>query len=105
MVLTRGQDGINTAHLYNFSTGLLASLLGDKSERPVVDKTGLTGHYNLEFREPAQMSAPSTDPNGSRDEPMPAMADVLKGVGLKLESAKEPVEKLVVDRMEKPTEN
>jgi uncharacterized protein (TIGR03435 family) len=103
-VMGPGADG--ATHMYNFSMGLLCALLSEKSERPVVDKTGLTGHYSIDIREPARMAAPSATPNGpSEDDRMPAVADVLKSVGLELKPAKEQVEWLVIDHMEKPTAN
>lgn len=54
-----GQSGADGAtHMYNFSMGLLAALLTEKSDRTVLDKTGLTGHYSIDIREPARMAAP-----------------------------------------------
>ena len=101
-----GQMPDGATHFSNFTMGLLAALLTTKSERPVVDKTGLTGRYTLNVREPQQMAAPSAASNGdSEDEARPAVADVLKPAGLELKSAKEEVEFLVIDHIEKPTEN
>ncbi|HEY4355297.1 MAG TPA: TIGR03435 family protein [Acidobacteriaceae bacterium] len=95
-----------SAHLYNFTMGLLASLLTTQSDRPIKDKTGLTGRYDMFIRKPARMAAPSADLNGTHDENADAsMSEVLKGLGLKLEPAKEEVETLVIDQMERPTEN
>lgn len=101
-----GQNPDGATHFSNFTMGLLAGLLTTKSDRPVLDKTGLTGRYSLDVHEPQQMAAPSATSNGeSEDERRPAVADALKSVGLELKSAKEPVEYLVIDYIEKPTEN
>ena len=103
-VMGRGADG--ATHFSNFSMGLLAALLTSKSDRPVLDKTGLTGRYTLDVNEPQQMAAPSASSNGeSEDERRPVVSDALKSVGLELKSAKEPVEFLVIDHVERPTEN
>lgn len=103
-VMGPGADG--ATHMYNFSMDLLCALLSEKSERPVVNKTGLTAHYSIDIREPAHMAAPSATPNGpTEDDRMPAVADVLKNVGLELKPAKEQVEWLVIDHIEKPTAN
>jgi uncharacterized protein (TIGR03435 family) len=100
----QGTDG--STHFSNFTMGLLAALLTSKSERPVLDKTGLTGRYTLDVHEPQQMAAPSAASNGEgEDERRPAVADALKPAGLELKSAKEEVEYLVIDHVEKPTEN
>jgi len=103
-VMQQGADG--ATHMYNLSMNLLAALLTSKSDRTVLDKTGLTGRYSFDIREPQQMAAPSTDPNGSSEEERrPAVADALKAVGLELKPAKEQVEMLVIDHVEKPTDN
>lgn len=101
-----GQNPEGATHFSNFTMGLLAALLTSKSDRPVLDRTGLTGRYTLDVHEPQQMAAPSAASNGdSEDEHRPAVADALKSVGLELKSAKEPVEFLVIDHIEKPTDN
>jgi uncharacterized protein (TIGR03435 family) len=76
-----GADG--ATHMYNFSMGLLAALLTSKSDRTVLDKTGLAGHYSIDIHEPAQMAAPSAGQDGpTEDDRRPAVADALKSVGL-----------------------
>jgi uncharacterized protein (TIGR03435 family) len=103
-VMGQGADG--ATHMYNMSMGLLAALLTSKSDRTVLDKTGLSGRYSIDIREPAQMAAPSAGQNGpTEDEQRPAVADALKNVGLELKPAKEQVEKLVIDHVEKPSSN
>jgi uncharacterized protein (TIGR03435 family) len=103
-IMGQGADG--ATHMYNFSMGLLAALLTEKSDRTVLDKTGLAGRYSIDIREPAQMAAPSAGQNGpTEDEQRPAVADALKSVGLELKPAKEQVEKLVIDHVEKPSPN
>jgi uncharacterized protein (TIGR03435 family) len=78
----------------------LKFLLAKETGRPVVDKTGLTGKYDfvLEYT-PADHAA--TDESG-RPSIFTALEEQL---GLKLVATKQPVEVLVVDSMEKPTEN
>jgi uncharacterized protein (TIGR03435 family) len=101
-----GQNPDGATHFSNFTMGLLAGLLTSKSDRPVLDKTGLTGRYTLDVHEPQQMAAPSASSNGeSEDERRPAVADALKSAGLELKSSRQPVEYLVIDHIEKPTEN
>jgi uncharacterized protein (TIGR03435 family) len=78
--------------------------------RTVVDQTGLTGNYDLMLRwmpDEAQMAQLQPDA------PKPTVADsgpsifaaLQEQLGLKLESAKGPVEALVIDHIERPTEN
>ena len=77
--------------------------------RPVMDKTGFTGEFdiNLNYTDDAPGKSPD-DPGGSR---LPSEANLslvfaaMQHLGLKLEPAKGPVEVLVVDHAERPTAN
>jgi len=78
--------------------------------RTVVDKTGLTGKYDITL-EWGQDEAPAVQTTS--DSPLPP-ADVQgptiftalqEQLGLKLDSRKGPVEVIVIDRAEKPSEN
>lgn len=103
-VMTQGAGG--ATHMYNMSMSLLAALLTSKSDRTVLDKTGLGGRYSIDILEPAQMAAPSAGQNGpSEEDQRPAVADSLKSVGLELKPAKDQVERLVIDHIEKPSPN
>jgi uncharacterized protein (TIGR03435 family) len=92
-VVVPGPDG---PRLYNFTMGTLASALSENNGLPVVDKTGLTGRYNIALPRPAADYA--NDPEGQR-------LDLIKSIGLKLEPAKQQVEFLVIDHIERPTAN
>jgi len=102
----------------------LDSLIELVLRRPVVDKTGLTGTYdfNLDFASepppggivPARpASADSEPPSGqagpadpASDAGPPLAAALESQLGLKLESKKDPLEVLVVDKANRtPTEN
>jgi uncharacterized protein (TIGR03435 family) len=61
--------------------------------------TGLTGRYDIKLKMPPQSAA-----NGAQD-PGPSIFTVQEQLGLKLESAKGSVETLVIDHVERPTEN
>jgi uncharacterized protein (TIGR03435 family) len=81
--------------------------LGGFASRPVVDRTGLTGGYNFELTwtpdeaPPPGVTLPSWyDPNG------PSLTTaVQEQLGLKLEATTGPVEVLVIDSVERPTED
>jgi len=74
-----------------------AALLGKRLDRTVLDKTGLTGIYDVKLEWSPDLSADT----GSASI-FTALQDQL---GLKLESGKGPVEIIVIDNLEKPTEN
>jgi uncharacterized protein (TIGR03435 family) len=75
-----------------------AATLSIPSGRPVVDKTGLTGTYDVDLS-----YAPANDSNSSLPDLFTALQEQL---GLKLESQKVPIEMLVIDHLDRiPTEN
>ncbi|HTC33074.1 MAG TPA: TIGR03435 family protein [Bryobacteraceae bacterium] len=92
---------------------ILALLLSSFTGRTVVDKTDLKGSFDYtldwtKYLQPPQVPPGADVPPGAFD-PMsvePAIASALEEqLGLKLESSKGPVEILVIDHVERPTEN
>jgi len=88
---------------------LAASLAGFVGQgRPVIDKTGLSGRFDFTMEwAPETSSAPPSDgptmpPERLGPTPLQALRDQL---GLKLEAARGPVRILVIDRVERPSEN
>jgi uncharacterized protein (TIGR03435 family) len=89
-----------------FTIQALAQQLRGLSGRVVRDRTGLTGFYVIDFT----YALPTSQPGGTA-----AAADPNEGVsvftalqeqlGLKLEPDKMPIQHVVVDRIERPTEN
>jgi uncharacterized protein (TIGR03435 family) len=92
-------DGAGNAAFYDAPVRALAVVLSNLAGRPVEDKTGLTGRYDMVFRRP-RAGAPSTEPDSG-----PTIFDVVEGLGLKLEPAKTSVETLVIDHVERPSAN
>ena len=92
----------------------LATALSNRVGRTVVDRTGLTGAFDIDLTwTPDQMPQappgppppgapplPSIDPNGPS-----IFTAVQEQLGLKLESTKGPVDVVVIDRVEQPTED
>jgi uncharacterized protein (TIGR03435 family) len=90
----------------------LASQLSQLTSRVVIDRTGLTGGYDLDLKwtpapdqlpqgpPPPGVEPPAIDPNG------PSLFTALQEqLGLKLDAQRGPVTVLVVDRIEPPAEN
>jgi uncharacterized protein (TIGR03435 family) len=94
-------EGINMEHLANSLTRASSAELG----RVVIDKTGLTGKYDLTLRwTPENGHAPLL--NGEPDTSAPSLFTAIQEqLGLKLESTKASVSVLVIDHAELPTEN
>jgi len=75
--------------------------------RPVVDQTGLDGVYDFSMRlfDP-DAGRSETDPKGDlRQQLDNGLGASLKDLGLKLEPTKTPIEMLIIDHVEKPSEN
>jgi uncharacterized protein (TIGR03435 family) len=68
-------------------------------DRPVIDRTGLNGNFGFELK-----FAPATNPNPDPDRPHLITA-LEEQLGLKLEASRAPLDVLVIDRVERPTEN
>ncbi len=85
------------------SMGSLAQMLTAQLGRPVVDRTGLTGKYDftLIYKGRFDQDRPADDLD-----PTPPMDRALQEeLGLKVESAKGPSRVLIIDHIEKPSEN
>jgi uncharacterized protein (TIGR03435 family) len=80
-------------------------------DRPVVDRTGIQGRYDFLLRwtpdetQFAGMGVKIPPPSNDPDAPPALFTAFQEQLGLKLESARAPVEVIVVDRIEKPSEN
>lgn len=94
----------------------LAQLLSQVLEAPVVDRTGLTALYEYEFLVPSEerggeRGGPGPGPRGGQAGPFPdriaELSDAMEGqLGLVLRKEKSvPVEIVVIDEIEMPSEN
>jgi uncharacterized protein (TIGR03435 family) len=85
---------------------LLARELAQSQGRVVVNRTGLTGRYDLTLRWTPD-DAPPPLLNGAPDPNAPPglFTAIQEQLGLKLESSKGPVEVLVIDRIAQPSPN
>jgi uncharacterized protein (TIGR03435 family) len=82
--------------LTQFADGILSNVLG----QVVRDETGTTGVFDIEAT--WRPDTGQVDPGDSRPDVFTALRDQL---GLKLEPQKRPVEVLVIDHIERPSEN
>ena len=103
VLVGHGEDGMS---FYDTSMASFASLLSSWANggRPVQDKTGLTGKYDFTLKFGSQ--GESADDADLGISPLGEMIlSGLNNIGLKLESGKGQVETLVIDHMERPSEN
>jgi bla regulator protein BlaR1 len=96
------------------SLDYFSKLLGLAVDRPVIDKTGITGLFDFHlvfakdevtprFLPGGDMAGPRTEP--SDDPAGPTIFTAIQQFGLKLEPTKGPRDFLVIDHVERPTEN
>jgi uncharacterized protein (TIGR03435 family) len=83
----------------------LISWLSSQLGRPIVDKTGLTGKYNIDLHWTPDPGPGSEDAAPSDASGPSIFTAVQEQLGLKLNSTKGPVETLVIDHAEPPTPN
>ncbi len=87
--------------LFGTTMADFVTFFGKGTGRPIEDKTGLTGKYDITLKFDM-----SPGPDGVRPDPADVVVRALqKQLGLKLEPAKENVEVLVIDHVERPSEN
>jgi len=114
-----GQHGLfmtGRGHLESTGTGIpfLIHVLSGQVGRTIVDKTGLTGSYDYSLQwtpddAPPPMAGPDGGPpHGDGDDDASGASlftAVQEQLGLKLESEKAPVDVIVIDHIDLPSEN
>ena len=86
---------------YQFTNCTLSGLVGSlQADRPILDKTGLTGRYDITiFATPDFKLRNSSEPGDV------SALDAVRQLGLKLEPKKDNIEVMMVDHVEKPSGN
>ncbi|HET9192979.1 MAG TPA: M56 family metallopeptidase, partial [Vicinamibacterales bacterium] len=89
---------------------MLAEMLNSLLDRPVVDRTGIKGRYDIDLPSwnpglPLRDQSPDPDPEPQPDPNAPSISTVLQALGLRLEPIRGPLDIYVVDHMERPTAN
>jgi uncharacterized protein (TIGR03435 family) len=107
--MSQAKDGMTLYAAPMASLAYMLSSMGSRggTGRPIQDKTGLTGLYDIVFsmrdmgpqQSGPQSGTAASDPGGDM------ISALLDSLGLKLESTKAPVETLVIDHIEKPSQN
>lgn len=109
MMLEIGSDRMAIGGSRNTTLPLIAGALPGLGHlaRPVVDRTGLSGRFDFKLE-----WSPETDTlHAAPGEPVPDMKGpsfqeaLREQLGLKLESTKAKIETLVIDRLDRPSEN
>jgi uncharacterized protein (TIGR03435 family) len=94
--------------MYGTTMASFATVLAERTDsgRTIQDKTGLTGKYDITLKAEPPLNpppdAPTSNPESDWDA---AMLASVNSLGLKLVSTNAPVELLIVDHLDRPTEN
>ena len=95
---TNESGGAGTVKGSGMTMKQLAEWAGNRVDRAVIDRTGLSGNYDFELRYASPRLGAAAPPE------MPSLFTALQEqLGLKLENARGPVEFLVIDRADHPT--
>jgi uncharacterized protein (TIGR03435 family) len=107
-----GFSGLGKMNAFNATMADLANLFQTAVlDLPVVDQTGLDGHYDFALNWTADetqfagMGIRVPPPSDKPDAPPPLGTAMLEQLGLKLATTKAPVEVIVIDKVEKPSAN
>jgi bla regulator protein blaR1 len=100
-------------HVKAFDMTELVVFLSNFTDRPLIDRTGLTGLYDIDTdgwvpmrQRPVPPGAEPTPESAALADPTrPTLYMIFEKLGLKMGSSKAPVEMFVIDHVEKPTEN
>lgn len=93
----QNSSGRSTITSTNLSMPRLADLLSARVDRIVVDHSELSGAYDIKLQWAANPAENTTDAS--------VFTALQEQLGLRLESAKGPIEFIIVDNLERPSEN
>ncbi len=102
-----GDLNVRNANMGDF-TGLLQEVVLDK---PVLDQTGLTGRFDFSLKwtpDDSQFggrAANTPPPADNADAPPNLYTAIQEQIGLKLDATKAPADVIVIDHVEKPSDN
>jgi uncharacterized protein (TIGR03435 family) len=97
----RMRAGRGNLEAYQMPLSTFAFVISPDVDRLVLDKTGMPGLFDFKLT-----YSPTTPAEGAPPSDVPSIFTAIQEqLGLKLESAKGPVEVLVIDSMQKPTSN
>lgn len=112
--LTRTREGLTRIGSRNTTMALIADAiysyasLSKEIDKPVVDRTGLTGEFDfiVEYSGNPLARPAQPDADGVASEPQESFLNAVRTeLGLKLVPARAPIRMLVIDHVERPSEN
>ncbi len=105
VMVSSGRNEGQTIAVFGAPMASLAQILSMYSSRLVFDKTGLPGRYDFVLSKRDMGSSVVEGTGGAALAPVPATIWDVEALGLMLKSAKTPTQILVVDHVERPSDN
>ena len=110
-MVSSSASGARVTSMGGMPIARLLSQISTELGGPVVDRTGLTGLFDMILEHASTRPQPRTSPTGnspdlSKEAVPPALRDALREqLGLRLETQEGPLEVLVIDSIERPSAN
>jgi len=123
MMMSMGGGGTSQMQMRSATMGGFSDFLARMMDRPVIDMTSVEGKYDISLEVSLEdmasmkrgmaamhgagmmMGGRGGDGPAPDSTPAPSIFSAVQKLGLKLDSRKAPIDMLVVDKAEKPTEN
>ncbi|MGA1983838.1 MAG: TIGR03435 family protein [Acidobacteriaceae bacterium] len=102
-ITARNSAGLSVFNGRAIQVPMLARIMGGEiGDRPIVDHSGFTGYFDVKDL----TWAPLGDATAANSPDAPSLSEALeRQLGLKLVPARDPIEVLVIDSIDRPTEN
>ena len=107
MVAMEVNGGEVVAHYFGITMGQLTATVLGSTGHPIRDNTGLSGKYDITIRKPAAATQPEAGPPGAgaATDSEATPFSLAEQLGLKLQLTRGTIETLVIDHVERPSEN
>jgi len=102
---SKTSNGRGDLVITNATMDRFAEILSRQTDLPVVNHTGIDGVFNLKLKWTPESTKPVKPEDGAAAEGPSIFTAIQEQLGLRLHAQKIPIEVLVIDHAEKPSEN
>ena len=92
-------------HYFGITIGQLTTYLLGSAGRPIHDDSGLSGKYDITILKQAPASPEGAQQAAPAEDSEPSAVSIAEQLGLKLQPARGAIESLVIDHINRPSEN
>ena len=102
---SKTDNGRGNLIITNATMDRFAEILSRQMDLPVVNRTGIDGVFNVKLKWTPESTKPVKPEDGALAEGPSIFTAIQEQLGLRLHAQKIPIEVLVIDHAEKPSEN